>query len=110
MGHLAWADAFVITADSVSLISEACSTGYDGEKLYPSLLMNILFSEVPKLSFIMLISCRKPVYVMGGDRCKWKLLDFHKSLRERGMVRPFTGSEDVSKYSMACFDFLVASR
>ena len=28
MGHLAWADAFVVTADSVSMISEACSTGY----------------------------------------------------------------------------------
>lgn len=28
MGHLAWADAFVITADSISMLSEACSTGY----------------------------------------------------------------------------------
>ncbi|XP_076900084.1 mitochondrial fission protein ELM1-like isoform X4 [Bidens hawaiensis] len=27
MGHLAWADAFVITADSVSMLSEACSMG-----------------------------------------------------------------------------------
>ncbi|XVE96365.1 hypothetical protein REPUB_Repub02eG0214900 [Reevesia pubescens] len=27
MGHLAWADAFVITADSVSMLSEACITG-----------------------------------------------------------------------------------
>ncbi|KAI4300514.1 hypothetical protein L6164_033884 [Bauhinia variegata] len=27
MGHLAWADAFVITADSVSTLSEACRTG-----------------------------------------------------------------------------------
>ncbi|KAM7509373.1 hypothetical protein LguiA_019826 [Lonicera macranthoides] len=27
MGHLAWADAFLITADSVSMLSEACSTG-----------------------------------------------------------------------------------
>ncbi|KAI9081301.1 hypothetical protein K1719_036722 [Acacia pycnantha] len=27
IGHLAWADAFVITADSVSMLSEACSTG-----------------------------------------------------------------------------------
>ncbi|XP_015581679.1 mitochondrial fission protein ELM1 isoform X1 [Ricinus communis] len=27
MGHLAWADAFIITADSVSMLSEACSTG-----------------------------------------------------------------------------------
>ncbi|KAG8488624.1 hypothetical protein CXB51_016583 [Gossypium anomalum] len=66
MGHLAWADAFVVTADSVSLISEACSTG-------------------------------KPVYVMGPERCKWKLSDFHKSLRERGVVRPFTGSEDIAE-------------
>ena len=29
LGHLAWADAFVVTADSVSMISEVCSTGYD---------------------------------------------------------------------------------
>lgn len=28
MGNLAWADAFVITADSVSMLCEACSTGY----------------------------------------------------------------------------------
>ncbi|XWS71449.1 hypothetical protein CRYUN_Cryun03dG0138900 [Craigia yunnanensis] len=66
IGHLAWSDAFVITADSVSLISEACSTG-------------------------------KPVYVKGAERCKWKLSDFHKSLRERGVVRPFTGSEDIAE-------------
>ncbi|EEF38564.1 mitochondrial fission protein ELM1 [Ricinus communis] len=66
MGHLAWADAFVITADSVSMISETCSTG-------------------------------KPVYVMGSERCKWKLSEFHKTLRERGVVRPFTGSEDISE-------------
>ncbi|KAK3032137.1 hypothetical protein RJ639_035947 [Escallonia herrerae] len=29
MGQLAWADAFVVTADSVSMLSEACSTGND---------------------------------------------------------------------------------
>ncbi|XP_065867789.1 mitochondrial fission protein ELM1 [Euphorbia lathyris] len=66
MGHLAWADAFVITADSVSMISEACSTG-------------------------------KPVYVMEAERCTWKFSDFHKSLKDRGVVRPFTGSEDISE-------------
>ncbi|KAH1225195.1 Mitochondrial fission protein ELM1 [Glycine max] len=66
MGHLAWADAFVVTADSVSMISEACSTG-------------------------------KPVYVLGAEHCKWKFTEFHKSLREQGVVRPFTGSEDISE-------------
>ncbi|CAL1367233.1 unnamed protein product [Linum trigynum] len=66
MGHLAWADAFVVTADSVSMVSEACTTG-------------------------------KPVYVMGAERCTWKLSEFHKSLKERGVVRPFTGSEDISE-------------
>lgn len=40
---------------------------------------------------------RKPVYLMGAERCKWKLCDFHRSLKERGMVRPFTGLENVSK-------------
>ncbi|OWM73635.1 mitochondrial fission protein ELM1 [Punica granatum] len=66
MGHLAWADAFVITADSVSMISESCSTG-------------------------------KPVYVMGAERCTWKYAEFHKSLRDRGVVRPFLGTEDMSE-------------
>ncbi|XP_057534277.1 mitochondrial fission protein ELM1 [Amaranthus tricolor] len=66
LGHLAWADAFVITADSISMLSEACSTG-------------------------------KPVYVIGSERCKWKFTDFHNTLRERGLVRPFTGSEDLSE-------------
>lgn len=66
MGHLAWADAFVITADSVSMLSEACSTS-------------------------------KPVYTIGADRCKWKFLDFHKSLQQRGVIRPFTGKEDMSE-------------
>ncbi|XP_027066165.2 mitochondrial fission protein ELM1 [Coffea eugenioides] len=66
MGHLAWGDAFVITADSVSMLSEACSTG-------------------------------KPVYVIGTERCKWKFADFHKSLQDRGAVRPFTGEEDMSE-------------
>ncbi|KAJ4965254.1 hypothetical protein NE237_017103 [Protea cynaroides] len=66
MGHLAWADAFVITADSVSMLSEACSTG-------------------------------KAVYVIGAERCTWKFSDFHKSLREGGVVRPFTGKEDISE-------------
>ncbi|KAM0861263.1 hypothetical protein ACQ4PT_046003 [Festuca glaucescens] len=27
LGHLAWANAFIVTADSVSMLSEACSTG-----------------------------------------------------------------------------------
>ncbi|CAK9140187.1 unnamed protein product [Ilex paraguariensis] len=66
MGHLAWADVFVITADSVSMLSEACSTG-------------------------------KPVYVIGAERCTWKFSDFHKSLQERGVVRPFTGNENLSE-------------
>ncbi|CAL9766421.1 unnamed protein product [Musa acuminata subsp. burmannicoides] len=65
MGHLAWADAFVITADSISMLSEACSTG-------------------------------KPVYVIGSECCKWKFSVFHKTLRERGVIRPFTGLEDIS--------------
>lgn len=66
MGHLAWADAFVITADSTSMLSEACSTG-------------------------------KPVYVIGAERCKWKFSAFQKILSERGVVRPFTGKEDISE-------------
>ncbi|KAA8518538.1 hypothetical protein F0562_016012 [Nyssa sinensis] len=77
MGHLAWADAFVITADSVSMLSEACSTG-------------------------------KPVYVIGAERCTWNFADFHKSLRERGLVRPFTGKENVDAHVGGVNDLAVA--
>lgn len=66
MGHLAWADAFIVTADSVSMLSETCSTG-------------------------------KPVYVVGAERCTWKFVEFHKTLRDRGLARPFTGLEDMSE-------------
>nr|GEU30423.1 hypothetical protein [Tanacetum cinerariifolium] len=66
LGHLAWADAFVITADSVSMLSEACCTG-------------------------------KPVYVIGAERCTWNFAYFHKCLQERGMVRPFTGRENMTE-------------
>ncbi|XP_023736794.1 mitochondrial fission protein ELM1 isoform X1 [Lactuca sativa] len=66
MGHLALADAFLITADSVSMISEACTTG-------------------------------KPVYVIGAERCTWKFAYFHKCLQERGMLRPFTGKENITE-------------
>ncbi|CAH9050183.1 unnamed protein product [Cuscuta europaea] len=66
MGHLAWADSFVITADSVSMLSEACSTG-------------------------------KPVYVVGAEYCRGKILEFHKALSKKGLVRPFTGHVDMSK-------------
>ncbi|KAK4408426.1 Mitochondrial fission protein ELM1 [Sesamum angolense] len=77
MGHLAWADAFVVTADSVSMLSEACSTG-------------------------------KPVYVVGAERCTWKFMEFHKKLRERGLVRPFTGLEDeYGKTFEKVSDFLI---
>ncbi|KAL4578274.1 hypothetical protein LXL04_014395 [Taraxacum kok-saghyz] len=65
MGHLALADAFLITADSVSMLSEACTTG-------------------------------KPVYVIGAERCTRKFAYFHKCLHEKGMVRPFTGTENIS--------------
>uniref|UniRef100_A0ACD5ZCY3 Uncharacterized protein n=1 Tax=Avena sativa TaxID=4498 RepID=A0ACD5ZCY3_AVESA len=65
LGHLAWADAFVVTSDSISMLSEACSTG-------------------------------KPVYVIGTEHCTWKFSAFHKTLRDRGVVRPFTGLEDIS--------------
>ena len=70
--------------------------------------LGLLFCLVKyQVNHSQLVSCRKPVYVVGAERCKWKLSDFHKSLKERGVVQPFTGSEDVSKYSMACFDFLL---
>ncbi|KAJ1440717.1 Mitochondrial fission protein ELM1-like [Sesbania bispinosa] len=65
MGHLAWADAFVVTADSVSMISEACSTG-------PSMWWELSVAD-------------------------GRFTEFHKSLRDLGGVRPFTGSEDISE-------------
>ncbi|KAI3450731.1 hypothetical protein Pfo_007396 [Paulownia fortunei] len=66
MGHLAWADAFIVTADSVSMLSEACST-------------------------------EKPVCFIGAECCTWKFVEFHKKLKEKSLIRPFTGLEDMSE-------------
>jgi mitochondrial fission protein ELM1 len=93
MGHLAWGDAFIITADSVSMLSEACSTGY--LHLHP-LVFTLLYVPITVCSYILKsLSCRKPVYVIGTEHCRWKFIDFHKNLREKGVARPFTGLEDV---------------
>ncbi len=59
-GYLGLADAVVVTCDSVSMVSEAASTG-------------------------------KPVYVVeleGGNR---KFRDFHQTMRDDGITRPFDG-------------------
>ncbi|KAM1220769.1 hypothetical protein ACFX2J_008517 [Malus domestica] len=79
MGHLACTDAFVITADSVSMLREACIT------------VNSCVLRVCHVRF------SKPVYVIGGEHCTWKFADFQNSLQERGAVRPFTGKEDMSQ-------------
>jgi mitochondrial fission protein ELM1 len=52
---------------------------------------------------------RKPVYVIGAELCTWKFADFQKSLRERGVVRPFTGKEDVSCQFSAEENYLTAA-
>jgi mitochondrial fission protein ELM1 len=59
-GMLAWADHIVVTADSVSMLSDAGTTG-------------------------------KPVYMvplMGGSK---RFDRFHAGLRDKGVLRPFTG-------------------
>ena len=99
LGHLALADAFVITADSVSMLSEACTTGYFTSTVIQANFWLILCLSVPDINiFDTLIIClSKPVYVIGAERCTWKFADFQKSLREQGAARPFTGKEDVSQ-------------
>ncbi|PWA73495.1 fission protein ELM1-like protein [Artemisia annua] len=42
-------------------------------------------------------STGKPVYVIGAERCTWKFAYFQKCLQERGMVRPFTGRENMTE-------------
>jgi hypothetical protein len=67
LGLLALADAIVVTSDSVSMVSEACSTG-------------------------------KPVHVfnMGGGHKK--LRQFHKTLMDDGVTRPFAGKVEQWSY------------
>lgn len=115
MGNLAWADAFVITADSVSMLSEACSTGYVCYILMiVSLILvnmislfSLLFLLTKDICFTVLLLCRKPVYVIGSERCTWKFADFQKSLFERGAVRPFTGKENVCHLVLNCCNIQV---
>ncbi|GMH12668.1 hypothetical protein Nepgr_014509 [Nepenthes gracilis] len=72
-GHLACADAFIVTADSISALSEACSTGY--------FLASFIFGN--------------RVYVAGDEFCTGKLSEFHKKMKERGFARPLMASVDV---------------
>jgi len=92
LGNLAWADAFVITADSISMLSEACSTGYVSGSCDLWLYMSKFHADTYKP----FVFYRKPVYVIGAERCTWKFADFQNTLKKRGLVRAFTGSEDVS--------------
>lgn len=36
------------------------------------------------------------MYTVGAERCTMKFSSFQKTLQENGVVRPFTGMEDVS--------------
>lgn len=69
MGHLAWADAFVVTADSVSMISEACSTGYASEEFTPMIDDNLEHLDV--LFFF---------FLLGYDTCLYSLIILQYSL------------------------------
>lgn len=40
--------------------------------------------------------------MIGAEHCTWKFADFQNSLQERGVVRPFTGKEDVSPSTYGC--------
>lgn len=51
MGHLAWADAFVITADSVSMLSEACSTGYVPTSKHDDAVIWVKFLTISSLNY-----------------------------------------------------------
>ena len=70
--YLAYADALLVTADSVSMISEAASTGKP---------VHIL--ELAKSRW-------------GGDG---KFARFHATMREAGITRPFTGGIESWSYS-----------
>lgn len=35
------------------------------------------------------------MYSVGGERCRWKLREFHRTLTERGAIKAFKGTEDV---------------
>lgn len=95
MGHLALGDAFVVTADSVSMLSEACSTGYVA--VFKSTLSVFPFHvDGSGCLYPGFLYCRKPVYVIGAERCKWKFSHFIKTLQSRGAIRLFTGAENVS--------------
>ncbi|GFZ02514.1 fission ELM1-like protein [Actinidia rufa] len=87
-----------------------CEYGADLAKQLTDSLQNVLWScgslrisfsrRTPKkVSDILVkeLNDHPKVYIWDGkERCTWKFQDFHKSLQERGVARPFTGKEDVS--------------
>ena len=76
LGLLALADVIIVTSDSVSMISEACSTG---KPVYIYELPNGRHTRHSQL--------------FGGKRHK----QFYESLIQRGIARPFAGTTDTWK-------------
>ena len=72
-GYLAYADALLVTADSVSMVSEAAATGKP-----------VHIVELAKNPW-------------GGDT---KFARFHTMMREAGITRPFTGKIESWSYSV----------
>lgn len=68
LGMLAWADSFIVTADSVNMICEAAGTG-------------------------------RPVHVAAVTGSSAKADRFQQSLRERGIIRPFSGKLEQWDYA-----------
>jgi mitochondrial fission protein ELM1 len=66
-GMLAHADAFIVTCDSVNMVTEACSTGKP----------------------VHVVMLPTPGRRSGGGRDKFSR--FHRSLEESGRIRPFNG-------------------
>lgn len=77
-GMLAWADYILVTADSVSMLGDAASTG-------------------------------KPVYMISMDGGSPRFDKFHRTLMERGYVRPFEGTLENWTYRPLADSALIAA-
>lgn len=65
MAHLACADAFVITADSVSMLSEACSTGYVPSMMIMKVTFSFHFLKRRNLGNLFTVVLNIPFFGMG---------------------------------------------
>uniref|UniRef100_A0A5B7C1V9 Mitochondrial fission protein ELM1 n=1 Tax=Davidia involucrata TaxID=16924 RepID=A0A5B7C1V9_DAVIN len=88
-----------LTASLDNVLVSCGSVRISFSRRTPKKVCNIVLKELGNHPKIYIWDGEEPNPHMGigAEHCTWKFVEFHKVLRERGLVRPFTGLENMSE-------------